>query len=54
MIESKNKDYAVGEAVLAFSGWTTHSVSDCKGLTKVQMPEGVPLTLALGAAGMTG
>ena len=53
--ESKNKDYPVGTVVLTSCGWTTHSVSDGSGLTKVEhMPEGLPLSFAIGAAGMPG
>ncbi|XP_006883839.1 PREDICTED: prostaglandin reductase 1-like [Elephantulus edwardii] len=56
VVESKNSAFSVGTVVLAFSGWTTHSISDGKELEKLptEWPDTLPLSLALGTVGMTG
>nr|XP_012294538.1 prostaglandin reductase 1 isoform X2 [Aotus nancymaae] len=56
IVESKNADLPTGTVVLASSGWTTHSISDGKGLEKLptEWPDTIPLSLALGTVGMTG
>ncbi|XP_004458561.1 prostaglandin reductase 1 [Dasypus novemcinctus] len=56
VVESKNSDFPKGTVVLAFSGWTTHSISDGKGLEKLltDWPDTIPVSLALGTIGMTG
>ncbi|XP_005382778.1 PREDICTED: prostaglandin reductase 1 [Chinchilla lanigera] len=56
VVESKNSAFPTGTIVLAFSGWTTHSVSDGEGLEKLstEWPDTLPLSLALGTVGMPG
>ncbi|XP_072163791.1 prostaglandin reductase 1-like [Diadema setosum] len=55
VVESRNKDYPVGTWTLPFCGWTTHSINDCKNLTKMpQMPDGAPRSYAVGTVGMPG
>ncbi|KAM5194409.1 prostaglandin reductase 1-like [Mantella aurantiaca] len=54
--ESKNSQFPVGGYYVARAGWTTHFVSDCKGLQALpsNWPESLPKSLALGAVGMPG
>lgn len=56
VLESKNSTFPTGTVVVAFSGWTSHSISDGKDLQKVPepWPEKLPLSLTLGTVGMTG
>nr|XP_045737819.1 prostaglandin reductase 1 [Mirounga angustirostris] len=56
VVESKNSAFPAGTVVVAFSGWTTHSISDGKDLEKLpaEWPDTVPVSLALGTVGMTG
>ncbi|XP_037653957.1 prostaglandin reductase 1 isoform X1 [Choloepus didactylus] len=56
VVESKNSAYPTGTIVLAHSGWTTHSISDGKGLEKLlaEWPDTLPVSLALGTIGMPG
>ncbi|KAM9207553.1 prostaglandin reductase 1 isoform 2-T3 [Dugong dugon] len=56
VVESKNSALPTGTIVVAFSGWTTHSISDGKELEKLptEWPDTLPLSLALGTVGMTG
>ncbi|KAM5299200.1 prostaglandin reductase 1 [Ctenodactylus gundi] len=56
VVESKNSAFPTGTVVVALSGWTTHSISDGKGLEKLPAgwPDTLPLSLALGAVGMPG
>ncbi|KAM5185461.1 prostaglandin reductase 1 [Callospermophilus lateralis] len=56
VVESKNSAFPKGTAVLAYLGWTTHSISDGKGLEKLptDWPHSLPLSLALGTVGMPG
>ncbi|XP_045735251.2 LOW QUALITY PROTEIN: prostaglandin reductase 1-like [Mirounga angustirostris] len=55
VVESKNSAFPAGTVVVAFSGWTTHSISDGKDLEKLptEWPDMVPVSLALGTVGMT-
>ncbi|XP_008582126.1 PREDICTED: prostaglandin reductase 1 [Galeopterus variegatus] len=56
VVESKNSAFPTGSIVLAFQGWTTHSISDGKELEKLpaEWPDTLPLSLALGTVGMPG
>uniref|UniRef100_A0A2K6FZM3 Prostaglandin reductase 1 n=1 Tax=Propithecus coquereli TaxID=379532 RepID=A0A2K6FZM3_PROCO len=56
VMESKNSALPKGTIVMAFSGWTTHSISDGKDLEKLltEWPDTLPLSVALGTVGMTG
>eukprot|EP00057_Strongylocentrotus_purpuratus_P001323 XP_001198144.1 PREDICTED: prostaglandin reductase 1 isoform X1 [Strongylocentrotus purpuratus] len=54
VIESRNENFPVGTWTLVSSGWTTHTVSDGKGLIKMPLPEGVPRSYAIGSIGMPG
>ncbi|XP_004677492.1 PREDICTED: prostaglandin reductase 1 [Condylura cristata] len=56
VVESKNSALPTGTIVIAFSGWTTHSISNGKGLQQLpaEWPDKLPLSLALGTVGMTG
>src|ERR1700730_5208950 len=53
VLESGHPAYAVGDIVLARTGWTTHATSDGTGLRKVD-PALAPITTALGVLGMPG
>ena len=50
---SLHPDYKVGDMVLSFSGWQDYTISDGKGLTKLNADKHHP-TLALGVLGMPG
>jgi NADPH-dependent curcumin reductase CurA len=50
---SQHADYAVGDWVLAYSGWQDYAVSDGTGLTKLN-PKLAPASYALGVLGMPG
>lgn len=56
VVESKNSALPTGTIVVAYSGWTTHSISDGKELEKLptEWPDTLPLSLALGTFGMPG
>ncbi|XP_027798806.2 prostaglandin reductase 1 [Marmota flaviventris] len=56
VVESKNSAFPKGTVVLAYLGWTTHSISDGKRLEKLptDWPDSLPLSLALGTVGMPG
>ncbi|XP_021056421.1 prostaglandin reductase 1 [Mus pahari] len=56
VVESKNSAFPKGTIVAALLGWTSHSISDGKGLTKLpaEWPDKLPLSLALGTVGMPG
>ncbi|XP_054440502.1 prostaglandin reductase 1 [Pteronotus mesoamericanus] len=56
VVESKNSAFPTGSVVLAFSGWTTHSISDGKELERLpeNWPDTLPLSLRLGTVGMPG
>jgi NADPH-dependent curcumin reductase CurA len=53
VIASDNPDFAVGDIVLAPSGWQTHALSDGKGLRKIDSKL-APISTALGILGMPG
>lgn len=53
VVASNNPEYAVGDIVLAFGGWQEYSVSDGRGLRKLD-PQAAPLTATLGVLGMPG
>ena len=53
VIESHDAGYAVGDIVLAHSGWQTHAISDGGGVRKIDSTDG-PLTTRLGVLGMPG
>ena len=60
MTESKNKDFAVGDMVVARFGWRTHTISDGtnKGMNfpPLKIDPSIPLraSTALGILGMPG
>lgn len=53
VIESRSDDFAAGDIVLGFTGWSTYAVAPAKTLRKLD-PQGVPLSTALGVLGMPG
>ncbi|NP_001088734.1 prostaglandin reductase 1, gene 2 L homeolog isoform X1 [Xenopus laevis] len=56
VVESKNSAFPVGGYYVAYAGWTTHFISDGKGLDALpsNWPDNLPRSLALGAVGMPG
>jgi NADPH-dependent curcumin reductase CurA len=53
VIASNNERFAVGDIVLARTGWQTHAVSSGQGLRKLD-PKVAPVSTALGVLGMPG
>jgi NADPH-dependent curcumin reductase CurA len=53
VIASQRPDYAVGDLVLAHTGWRTHALSDGSGLSRVD-PAVAPVSTRLGVLGMPG
>jgi len=53
VVASNNDKYAVGDIVLAHTGWQTHAVSKGVGLRKLD-PGVAPISTALGVLGMPG
>ena len=53
VVQSNHPDYAVGDIVLARTGWATHTSSDGEGLRKLD-PSLAPITTGLGVLGMPG
>src|SRR5260370_7752714 len=53
VIASQRPDYAVGDLVLAQTGWRTHALSDGNGLSRID-PAVVPVSTPLGVLGMPG
>src|ERR1700733_8992264 len=53
VIASQHPDYNDGEAVLAFTGWCTHALSDGSNVRKVGGSQ-TPVTTRLGVLGMPG
>ena len=53
VIESNSSAFAVGDIVLAHSGWQTHGIADAKGLRKIDPSLG-PVSTAVGVLGMPG
>lgn len=54
VIETRSDALAVGDLVLADTGWVTEAVVEAKAATKVVLPDGVPASAALGVLGMPG
>ena len=54
VVESQFPGIAVGQHVLAETGWRSEAVVGGAGVTPVSVPDGVPLSAALGALGMPG
>ena len=50
--ETRNADFSVGDSVVVFMGWQEYTVSDGKGLRKLE--PSIPAPAALGVLGMTG
>jgi NADPH-dependent curcumin reductase len=53
VIASSNPSFAVGDIVLAHTGWQTHALSDGKGLRQIDSKL-APISTALGILGMPG
>ncbi|MFR9752384.1 NADP-dependent oxidoreductase [Nocardia sp. 004] len=53
VLESKDPALAVGDVVLAYSGWQTHDVARASGVRKLD-PAKAPVSTALGVLGMPG
>jgi len=53
VIASNNSKFAVGDIVLASTGWASHGVSDGTGVMKID-PSIAPISTALGVLGMPG
>jgi len=53
VVASSNPGFAKGDIVLARAGWQTHSLSDGKGLRKID-PALAPISTAVGVLGMPG
>src|SRR5258707_3956291 len=53
VVASNSEKYAVGDIVLAHTGWQTHAVSKGAGLRKLD-PNVAPVSTALGVLGMPG
>jgi len=53
VIESKNKDFNVGELVVGGLGWVSHAISDGKELRKIPKSN-IPVQTSLGILGMPG
>lgn len=54
VVESRNPDYAVGEAVTGMFGWQTHAVSNGENVDRKVTETDLPLSLALGVLGLNG
>jgi NADPH-dependent curcumin reductase CurA len=53
VVESRHKDYAPGDIVLAGSGWQAFAVQAAEGVRRLR-PEEAPVSTALGVLGMPG
>lgn len=53
IVESRHRDFAVGEYVVAGAGWQSHAVLDATTVRKLD-PDAAPLSTALGVLGMPG
>ena len=51
--ESRDPSYAVGDAVLSYSGWQTHAVVDAQQVRRLD-PASAPISTAVGVLGMPG
>jgi len=54
VVESRNRAFAAGDQVVAYTGWQEYGVSDGSGVLKIDPRGGVPLSAYLGAVGMPG
>ncbi len=54
VLESASADIAVGDVVIAETGWVSEAVVDGAQARAVQLPSGIPASAALGALGMPG
>lgn len=52
VVATRHSDFVEGDIVLGQFGWTDHALSDGEGVVKV--PEGPPISTALGVLGMPG
>jgi len=53
VVASNNDKFAIGDIVLAHTGWQTHAISNGAGLRKLD-PSSAPISTALGVLGMPG
>ncbi|MEH3033037.1 MAG: NADP-dependent oxidoreductase [Aeromicrobium erythreum] len=53
VLESRSDRRAVGDVVLAYTGWQTHAVVDARATRRLD-PEAAPVSTALGVLGMPG
>jgi len=53
VVESRHRDFAVGDTVRGMLGWADYGVGGAGGLTKVDARR-IPLSAYLGVLGMTG
>lgn len=53
VVESRSDRRAVGDVVLAFTGWQTHAVVDARTTRRLD-PDAAPISTALGVLGMPG
>lgn len=53
VVESRSDRRAVGDVVLAYTGWQTHAVADARHTRRLD-PERAPVSTALGVLGMPG
>jgi NADPH-dependent curcumin reductase CurA len=53
VVESRSPDRAVGDVVLAYTGWQTSAVTDARGTRRLD-PDAAPVSTALGVLGMPG
>jgi hypothetical protein len=54
VVKSNAAGIAVGEFMVGYGGWQDYSVFDPKEVSVLRVPSGLPLSTALGVAGMTG
>ncbi|WP_110241548.1 MDR family NADP-dependent oxidoreductase [Nocardioides gilvus] len=54
VVESRSDSLAVGDLVVAETGWVSEAVVEASAATKVDLPSGVPASAALGVLGMPG
>lgn len=54
VLDSSSPDYSPGELVLAETGWRLEAVLPARGLSRVDVPPGIPPSAALGVLGMPG
>ena len=52
VVQTRHRHFAEGDIVLGSFGWTDHAISDGREVIKV--PEGPPISTALGVLGMPG